>query len=191
MAAVPKRTVDDLIVLGADSRSELYDGEIVPKAMSGPEHSFAQGNLTAWLVRRFQRAPGERWPGGWWIAPELHVIYSSTTVYCHDLVGWRRDRLPERPTGGWIETRPDWVCEVLSPSHEKRDLVDKLSSLHAAGVPNYWVLDREKRILFLYRHDARAYLVRSVAAGEAIHAEPFEQVALRTGILFGDEDDDE
>jgi Uma2 family endonuclease len=98
--------------------------------------------------------------------------------------------VPERPGAGWVETRPDWVCEVLSPTHEKRDLVDKLATLHAAGVPSYWVIDREKRILFSYRHDTRAYLVRT-SAGEVIAAEPFEQVMLRTGVIFGDEDDAE
>jgi Uma2 family endonuclease len=190
MPAARRQTVDDLLALGSDVRAELIDGEIIPKAMSLPEHSFPQGFLLAWAIRRFARNPGQRWPGGWWILPEVHVVYSPAQVYCHDLVGWRRDHLAELPKR-WVEQRPDWVCEVLSPGHEKRDLVDKLATLHAAGVPHYWVIDRDERILFLYRHAPGGYLLRSVAAGEIIEAPPFEAVQLRTGVIFGDEDDEE
>jgi Uma2 family endonuclease len=191
MPAPLRKTVDDLLAMGEDVRAELIDGEIVQKAMPSTEHSFAQGNLSAWVHRRYNRKLGGRWPGGWRIGPEIHVIYGPHQVFCHDLVGWRRERVPELPEQNWSTIRPDWVCEVLSPNHEKRDLVDKLKTLHAAGVPNYWVIDRVEKILSLYRHDARAFLVRAASAGETIRAEPFEDIELRTGIIFGDEDDDE
>lgn len=190
MSALAKLTVDDLFAQGSDIRAELIHGEIVQKASPFWPHSSVQGQLLAWL-RRFNRRPGERWPGGWWIGVEIHVIYGAHQVFCHDLVGWRRERVPEMPRG-WIPLRPDWVCEILSPTHEKRDLVDKMGVLHEAGVPHYWVIDREERELFPYRHDPRGYLMpRAIAAGETIRAAPFEATELRTGILFGDEDDDE
>jgi Uma2 family endonuclease len=190
VTAARKLTIDDLFAHGTDVRAELIHGEIVPKAMSYGGHWSAQGALHTWVRRRFDRKPGGRWPGGWWIGSEAHVVYETHEVYCHDLVGWRRDRLPTVPLGK-ITTRPDWVCEVLSPAHEKRDLVDKLHVMHAAAVPNYWVIDHEERILFLYRHRPEGYVVRSVAADEVIRAEPFETIELRAAIVFGDEDDEE
>ena len=42
-----------------------------------------------------------------------------------------------------------------------------------------------------YRHEPAGYLlVRSCSSGETIHAEPFEACELRTGVIFGDEDDE-
>src|SRR3990167_5378956 len=131
------------------------------------------------------------WPGGWWIGAEVHVVYGAHDVFCHDIVGWRRDRVPVMPRG-WVDIRPDWACEVLSPGHERRDLVEKMGALHAAGVPHYWVADREERALFPYVFDPRGYLMtRAIAAGEVLRLPPFEATELRTGILFGDEDDAE
>lgn len=188
---LPKpKTVDDLYALGEDVRAELYDGEIVQKAIPSGEHSSAETQLSAWLVRRFGRNQGERWPGGWRIFTEIHVVYTEHRVYCHDLAGWHRDRMPTL-SKGWAQLRPDWVCEVLSPNHKKRDLVTKLATLHAAGVQYYWVIDREDKILMLYRHQETGYVLRSVAAGEVIRAEPFDAVELRTGVIFDDEDDEE
>ena len=190
MSAAPRLTVDDLFAAGEDVRAELIHGEVVPKAMGHWPHGASQTALATWAKRRFDRQVGGRWPGGWWISVELHVVYGEHEVFCHDLVGWRRDRLAAMPAAR-ITTRPDWVCEVLSPGHEKRDLVDKLHVLHAAGVPDYWVIDHEERILFLYRHRPDGYVVRSVAADEVIHAAPFEATELRVALIFGDEDDEE
>jgi Uma2 family endonuclease len=190
VTAARKLTVDDLFAAGEDLRAELIHGEIVPKAMSNWPHGRVQLALSTWVTRRFARQPGGRWPGGWWIGVELHVVYGSYEVFCHDIAGWRRDSVATMPEGR-ITSRPDWVCEVLSPGHEKRDVLDKLNILHAAGVPHYWVVDHEERILFLYRHRPEGYVLRSIAAGEVIRAEPFDAIALRAAVIFGDEDDEE
>jgi Uma2 family endonuclease len=130
--------------------------------------------------------------GGWWIASEVDVEYGPHEVFRHDLVGWRRDRVPERPTGRPVRTRLDWVAEILSPSNEKRDLVDKFRELQRSGVPHYWILNPAEKILVVHRAAPEGYLVVSTAsAGETDRAEPFDQVELRVGVLFGDGDEDE
>jgi Uma2 family endonuclease len=190
MSDAPRFSIDDLLALGSDVRSELIDGEIVPKAMGGPDHAGPQTNLAAWVHRRFHRKPGGRWPGGWRIAVEVHVIYKPDQAYCHDIVGWRAERFPEGSTG-WMTVSPDWACEVLSEGHEKRDLVDKLQTLRDAGVPHYWVIDRVKRLILAYRLTAEGYVVRPIDASETLRIPPFEVVELRSGVIFGDGDDEE
>lgn len=191
VTAARKYTVDDLLALGEDTRCELIHGEIVSKDASGVAHVRAEVSLATWAHRRFGGRVSGRWPGGWYILPEVHVVYEPHQVFCHDIAGYRRERL-DPPPEGWIEgIRPDWVCEVLSRGHAKRDLVDKFAVLHAAGVPDYWVIDRDARILFMYQHASTGYVMRTVGDNAAIRARPFDGVELRTAVIFGDEDDED
>lgn len=188
------KTVDDLIALGEDTRVELIHGEFFDKEQElAPveDHARPQLLLGAWVARRFNRAPGGRWPGGWWFATELHVRYTTKNVFCHDLVGYRLERKP--PGGGFpLETRPDWVCELISPGHARRDRVAKLNVLQACGVPHYWLLDHREGILQIFRHEPAGYLLVGTASpGETIRAKPFDAVELRTDVIFGLADDEE
>lgn len=178
--------------LGEDTRAEIIHGVIVEKASPSGEHGASQFTFGTVLGRRFQRGAGGRWPGGWWFGTEIEVEYETHEVYLHDVVGWRRDRVPQRPTGRPVRTRPDWACELLSPSNAKRDLIDKFQVLHTNGVPHYWIADPLERTLIVHRWEPRGYLVvLTAAAGDVVRAEPFDAVELRVSTLFGLEDDEE
>jgi Uma2 family endonuclease len=183
-------TFEDLLARDNPDRLEIIGGEIVERAMPSPGHSLAENKLAV-ATDPFNRRPGSRGPGGWWIFTEIHVGYRSGETYCHDTAGWRRDRVATRPTEWPIRIRPDWVCEIVSPKHERHDLIDKPRVLHAAEVPHYWVVDPDERILLVHRWSPDGYtVVQRAAAGETVRAEPFEAIALRVGMLFGDEEDD-
>jgi Uma2 family endonuclease len=183
-------TFADLEALGDDARVEVIAGNIVEKAHPSAEHADAQLALGAFLRQRFNHrgdggGPG---PGGWWILAEVDVEMETHEVYRPDLAGWRRDRLPERPRGRPVRTRPDWVCEVLSPSNRRNDLVTKMRVLHRCGVPHYWIVDPEEEVLTVHRWQEGGYLVALTATrGETVRAEPFDAVDLAVGTLFGEE----
>jgi Uma2 family endonuclease len=185
-------TFADLQTLAArDVRVEVIHGMVVEKAGGSCEHGGAQCALGAVLGRRFCRGPGDRWPGGWWFGAGIDVEYEAHEVYCHDVAGWRRHRVAEL-TGWPVRTRPDWVCELLSPGDTRRDLVDKFQVLHRHRVPHYWIADPLERWLHFHRWEPDGYLV-VLAAGEAdvVRAEPFEAVELRVAALFGIDEDEE
>jgi Uma2 family endonuclease len=191
--ATPSRkpaTLADLIARSDHDRLEIIGGEIVEKAIPSPAHAAAELELAA-AVAPFNRRPGGRDPGGWWLFTEIHVEYPRGEIYCHDAAGWRRERVAERPSAWPVRIRPDWVCEIVSPKHERQDLVDKPRVLHAAEVPHYWVLDPEERILLVHRWSRDGYIVvQRAAAGERVRAEPFEAIELHVGVLFGEDRDD-
>jgi len=188
----PKATIADLKALGDDVSAEIIHGTIVEKANPTMEHGRSQLATGGVLRRRFDRGSGGRWPGGWWFGSEVDVEYETHEVYRHDLVGWRRDRVPEFPRGWPVRVRPDWVCEMLSPSNEKRDLIDKMRVLQVAGVPHYWIGNPQDKTLVVHRWEPKGYLiVLTAASGDIVRAEPFETVELRIDVLFGDPDDDE
>ncbi len=192
--ATPSRkpaALEDLIAHGDPDRLEIIGGEILERALPSPGHSLAGAKLAV-AFDPYNRRPGGRGgPGGWWLFTEIHVEYGNGELYCHDAAGWRRDRVVERPTEWPVRIRPDWVGEIMSPRHEKHDLVTKPRTLHAFEVPHYWLLDPEERVLLVHRWSAAGYVVvQRAAAGETVRAEPFDAVELRVGVLFGDDEED-
>ena len=188
-----KATADDLrAAYGEDGRAEVIHGEILEKAAPRVEHSTSANYLFTALSRRFDRRPGGKWPGGWWILPELHVEYETHEVFCHDGVGYRRDTHGPIPRVWPVRVRPDWVCELVSPGHEKRDLVDKWHVLHRNRVPHYWIVNPEEKLLRVHRWTPDGYTcVLAATSGDVVRAEPFDAVELRAAVVFGDDDDDE
>lgn len=188
VAPLPRSaTLADLLARGDADRLEILDGELVEKAAPSWGHSLTENNLAVSLGP-FKGPPGGRGPGGWWLLSEIHVGSPSGEIYCHDTAGWRRDRVPERPTEWPVRLRPDWVCEILSPRHERADLVVKPRVLHAAAVPHYWILEPDERILLVHRWSPDGYVVtQRAAAGETVRAEPFDALELRVAALFDDD----
>lgn len=185
-------TFADLEALPAHVRAEIIHGAIVERASPSAEHSGSQLAFGSVLSHRFQRRPGGRWPGGWWFGTEIEVEYETHEIYLHDVAGWRRERMPERPSGRPVRTRPDWACELLSPSNAKHDIVDKFNVLHANGVPFYWIADPLQQTLVVHRWEPAGYLVViSAGASDVVRAAPFDAVELRVSALFGIEEDEE
>lgn len=102
-----------------------------------------------------------------------------------DLVGWRRARLP-RPGNVWpIDVVPDWVCEVLSPSTAARDRVTKRHLYARAGIPYYWLIDPEARVLEALALRDGVWIEVGVYDDTATaRIEPFEAIELAVGRLF-------
>ncbi|MSP63846.1 MAG: Uma2 family endonuclease [Myxococcales bacterium] len=185
-----RATIADLYAIPEERRRhELIDGEIVEKGAATGEHGGAQVKLASRLDGPFGRRPGGRWPGGWWFGTEIDIQFGED-VCRPDVVGWRRERVPERPRGIPVLIRPDWVCEILS-TNKRNDLVRKKHIYHRHQVPHYWIVDPEQEMLTVHRWHPDGYLeVLAAVRGERVRAEPFEAIELPIGVLFGDEEDE-
>jgi Uma2 family endonuclease len=184
-------TLDDLVARGDTDRLEIVAGHVVEKAMPSPAHAQTEAKLAEAFGPYNRRLGGKGGPGGWWLFTEIHVVYPNGEIYCHDAAGWRRDRVPERPNEWPVRVRPDWVGEIVSPRHEKADLVTKPRTLHAAGVPHYWVIDPEATVLLVHRYSNDGYIVvLRATVGDVVRAEPFDAIDLEVAMLFGIETDE-
>jgi Uma2 family endonuclease len=187
MEAKQLKTVEDLNAC-PDEQVELIDGEIVRRPMARFEHGLAQSALSE-EVRLLRRRSG---PGGWWIVTEVSVLYSEHQCPTHDLAAWRKEHIAGRPSGV-MTIRPDWVCEILSPGHEKKDLFHHFMLLQRAEVPWYWVLSPEDNTLIAYGLDEGSYrVIKSFECYEADHCSkvripPFEELEIDLAYIFGDE----
>jgi Uma2 family endonuclease len=188
--ARPAATAEDLLRLTGDRRMEVIGGALVEKAAPTGEHSNAQSFVATLIKGPFQRRPGgSGGPGGWWILTEADVELTTHDVYRPDVAGWRRERVPQCPRGTPIRVRPDWVCEVLSPSNARTDLVEKMETFRQCEVAHYWIVDPEHEMLTVYRWSREGYVV-ALAAGRAdrrVRAEPFDAIELDVGLLFGED----
>src|SRR5690349_6354050 len=144
-SAAPKlrlATIEDLLAIPEGERfHEIVDGELIRKAMPSGPHGRAQFRLAIEIGGPYDRRPGRGGPGGWIFATEVEIVFEDHHVYRPDVVGWRRERLARLPAETPISVRPDWVCEILSPSNQQNDLFKKMRIYRRCQVPHYWILD--------------------------------------------------
>jgi Uma2 family endonuclease len=184
MAEPAKRraTYADLEAVPPHLVAEIIYGALVTHPRPSARHAGASFTLGNKIGPGYQSGEGR--PGGWvFLAePELHL---GDNVVVPDLAGWRRERLPAYPDSAWIETPPDWVCEISSDLTERNDCNDKRAIYGAAGVPNLWLLDPRIKLLEVFQLTAGHWLLISTFANDAeLRAVPFDAVAFPLGDLW-------
>jgi len=175
-------TYEDLRDVPEHLVAELLAGELHTQPRPTLVHARAASRLNRKLGP-FDEDDGDG-PGGWIILmePELHL---GADVLVPDVAGWRRETMPELPQVGHADTRPDWLCEVLSPSTAAHDRVRKLPIYAVRGVPHVWLLDPERRTLEVMRLDGDTYrAIGTHADTDRVRAEPFEAIELDLQILW-------
>jgi Uma2 family endonuclease len=178
--ALNLQTIDDLLAC-PEERVELIDGEIVRRPMTRFSHGQTQSR-TARELGPFDRGSG---PGGWWFATEVSVAYEPHQCPSHDIAGWRRQRLPNPPTGV-VELPPDWVCEIISPVHERKDRVQLPLLLQRHGVPFYWLISPEEGTLIAHELQGDRYrAIATIKDQNKARIRPFEAVELDVGYMLG------
>jgi Uma2 family endonuclease len=178
-------TYEDLLLLPEHKVGEIIDGELYASPRPAIRHAKVSSVLGMDLGGPFQRGRGG--PGGWWIIdePELHL---GKDVLVPDLAGWKQERLPRLPDVPYFELAPNWICEVLSPSTAKLDLVRKLPRYARASVEHAWVIDPFHRTLEVFRQEhERWVLLVSFAGDDKVRAEPFDAIELELGALWLEE----
>lgn len=163
-----------------DERLELINGEIVKRPMGRSEHGDVQTEIGGEL-KVLKRKNG---PGGWWIINEISVRYNEHHCPIHDVGGWRKERMPKHPRGV-ISLTPDWVCEITSPGHEKKDTIDNFIALQRYKVPYYWVIVPEDKALIAYKLvDGKYLAIETIEGGGKVRIEPFTEIEFDLGYIF-------
>jgi Uma2 family endonuclease len=176
-----------------EDRYEIVDGDLVPKEAARVLHGQAQLAIGQCLRGPFNRRgggpPGR--PGGWWLASEVLIQFAPAEIRRPDAAGWRRERMPEPPTGTPLLLVPDWICEIVSPTNAATDTITKMRLYHEANVRHYWLLDPGPETLAVYRHSPDGFVhVLGARRGDRVRAEPFDAIELQVGVFFGDDEDD-
>ncbi len=181
-AASRKATYDDVVAAPRHVVAELVAGELHTQPRPSTRHAMASTALGGELAGPFNRGRGG--PGGWIVLnePEVHL---SGDVLVPDLAGWRRESLPELPDAAFIDVRPDWACETLSPSTRAHDRVRKMPIYLREGVAHVWLVDADAQTVEVFRLDGESYrLVATLSGDVAVRLEPFDAIELDLAALW-------
>ncbi len=170
-------TYEDVLAAPENMVAELIDGELLLQPRPAKRHTRVATTLLVELGRLFDRGLGG--PGGWWILaePETHF---GRDVLVPDLAGWRRASTPTFDYDvAYYQERPDWVCEVLSPSTARKDRVLKLDVYYRAEVEWAWIVDPNAETIEVFRWGEEGWIRKASADGrEVVHLDPFAEADL-------------
>jgi len=145
-------TYDDYCLLPNDrNRYEILDGELYVAPAPATNHQIALGNLHRILSNHVLAHQ----MGRLLLAP-TDLILTSTTVVQPDLIFIGTDRSGIVTERG-VEGAPTLVIEILSPTTQHTDRQIKAQLYAKYGVPHYWLLDPDQRVLETYELSGGQY----------------------------------
>jgi len=176
-------TLADLDALPADVKGEIIDGVMYTMTRPRAGHQRLATAIGARIHDPFDAGRGG--PGGWWILVEPGIELPSTPEIAPDLAGWRRERLPELPEDTSISVVPDWVCEILSKTTRRHDLLVKKPYYAKVGVSYHWLVDREASTLTAYHLEGGRWVDVGTWGDETdARVPPFDGVAFDVQSLW-------
>ena len=181
MAEERRWTWEDIVHLPEQEMPEIIDGKPYYRAAPRMRHSVAASEVSAALL-----GLGKPLRTGWWILADLDVRLGPERVIRPDLCGYRKERLPELVDDWPVELRPDWVCEILSPTTARYDRGTKGEVYAQAGIPWYWLVDPQERMVEVWELTGTRWTLHGCFGDDQTLAlPPFDGLELAVGQLFG------
>lgn len=162
--------------------AEIIDGELMTHPRPSPRHGGTANAVGSELTGPFQKGVGG--PGGWVFFVEPEIKFGDHLLV-PDIAGWRRERLKAYPKKNYFELAPDWVCEVLSGSTEKRDRTLKMRIYGEGGVPHMWLIDPRLQILEAYElTEGHWTKIGDWNSDDDVRARPFDAISFSLADLW-------
>jgi Uma2 family endonuclease len=180
--AKKQSTYADLEAVPEHLVAEIIDGELLTHPRPSPRHGATASALGAELGARFQKSRGGSGGSVFIVEPELHL---GPHVVVPDIAGWHQSRLRLLPDASFFEITPDWVCEILSGSTEKRDRTVKMRIYAEAGILHFWVIDPRQQILEVFElGQGRWTKIGAWNSADEVSAPPFDALSFSLADLW-------
>ena len=144
-------------------RYEIHDGELSVTPAPTSDHQIVSVELLTALDRHVRARSL-----GLVLHAPLDVILSDTagdtTIVQPDIVYLDRERLPALHRRG-VEGPPTLVIEILSPTTAATDRGRKREVYARYGVPNFWLVDADVRVIEAYVLRGGEYTLAVAATG--------------------------
>ena len=158
-----KLTYDDFVLFPDDGkRHEIIDGEHYVTASPNLRHQQISGNVFLLIGVWLQSHP----VGQLFYAP-FDVVFSKFDVVEPDLLYLSNSRAADALTPANVQSVPELVIEIGSPSTRKRDETIKRRLYERSGVTEYWVVDPELDVVRVYRRAGERFMRAVELSAEA------------------------
>ena len=152
-------TIDDYYSLPGDVRAELIDGELYNLSAPTTTHQIVVQSIFTALFNYMMSLDKSERKCSPYISPidvqldrdDKTMVQPDVVVYCND----RGEDIRKRLIGA-----PSFVVEVISPSSRRNDLVRKPHKYMSAGVREYWAVDPEEQVIWVYDFEGDKFLLR-------------------------------
>jgi Uma2 family endonuclease len=162
--------------------AEIIFGELMTHPRPSWRHSATANAISAKLGGPFQY--GNDGPGGWVFFIETEIMFGDDLLV-PDICGWRVEHFPGEPERNYFTSPPDWLCEILSGSTEKRDRSLKMRIYADAGVPHMWLIDPRLQLLEAFKlHEGDWKKAGTWNSADDVRAPPFDAVSFSLADLW-------
>ena len=138
-------TEKDYYNLPENVRAELIDGQFYYMSAPSRLHQQILGFLFNQIANYIRTNKGscEVYP-----APFAVKLFNDNQTIVEPDISVICD--PKKLTDRGCSGAPDWIIEIISPSTASNDYIYKLKRYEQAGVKEYWIVDPDKKFIYVY-----------------------------------------
>ena len=171
----------DYLVWKIKERVELLKGKILEMSAPSPIHQEISGNLQGALFVFLKNSKCKLYTAPFDVRfPQKGESQVYTVVQPDLCVVCDFEKIDSKGCVG----APDLVVEILSPGNSKKEMKSKFTLYQEEGVREYWVVDPERELVFVYVADNKKFKPTIPIADDYVYSTIFPDFKIHTSDLF-------
>ena len=171
----------DYLVWKIKERVELLKGKILEMSAPSPIHQEISGNLQGTLFVFLKNSKCKLYTAPFDVRfPQKGESQVYTVVQPDLCVVCDFEKIDSKGCVG----APDLVVEILSPGNSKKEMKSKFALYQEEGGREYWVVDPERELVFVYVADNKKFKPTIPIADDYVYSTIFPDFKIHTSDLF-------
>lgn len=171
----------DYLVWKIKERVELLKGKIFEMSAPSPIHQEISGNLQGALFVFLKNSKCKLYTAPFDVRfPQKGESQVYTVVQPDLCVVCDFEKIDSKGCVG----APDLVVEILSPGNSKKEMKSKFALYQEEGVREYWIVDPERELVFVYVADNKKFKPTIPIADDYVYSTIFPDFKIHTSDLF-------
>ena len=171
----------DYLVWKIKERVELLKGKILEMSDPSPIHQEISGNLQGALFVFLKNSKCKLYTAPFDVRfPQKEESQVYTVVQPDLCVVCDFEKIDSKGCVG----APDLVVEILSPGNSKKEMKSKFALYQEEGVREYWVVDPERELVFVYVAENKKFKPTIPIADDYVYSTIFPDFKIHTSDLF-------
>lgn len=171
----------DYLVWKIKERVELLKGKILEMSAPSPIHQEISGNLQGALFVFLKNSKCKLYTAPFDVRfPQKGESQVYTVVQPDLCVVCDFEKIDSKGCVG----APDLVVEILSPGNSKKEMKSKFALYQEEGVREYWVVDPERELVFVYVAENKKFKPTIPIADDYVCSTIFPDFKIHTADIF-------